>query len=269
VHTAQHRADERADLDAPDNRTEQLGGTLTAWILTKGLQNLRAQVDAVFPDRDRASDGTIGDKAHQAEVSGHNPDDTKGSKAEWNGDPDSTPEVRAWDMDNDLAPGLDCQMLVDHLRSLPGLSSVIRYMIYNHKIYQASNGWRAETYTGASAHTEHVHFSGAYSQTSDNNTTYDYRLEDIPVALTAADKTWIQEQLATITAADKPQADGTPTSKIGRLVLSQGIPDGTDAKGARQNAWAVIENLGKANVALTSKVAELEAKIEALAPAKP
>src|SRR5690348_18451057 len=72
------------------------------WQLTRGLQNLRAQVDAAFPDRDTTSDGTIGDKAHQAETSGHNPDDTPGSRPEWNGDDDANAEVRAWDMDSDL-----------------------------------------------------------------------------------------------------------------------------------------------------------------------
>jgi len=153
---------------------------MTDWVLTKGLQNLRDQMNAAFPDRDKTSDGTIGDAAHQAETSGHNPDDTAGSRAEWNGDPDSTPEVRAWDMDSDLrSPGVTAQQVVDHIRHLPSVSSVLRYMIYNRKIYKASNGWAAEDYTGPSAHTEHIHFSGAYSQAADNNTSFDYRLEDL------------------------------------------------------------------------------------------
>lgn len=234
---------------------------MTSWILTKGLQNLRAQVDANFPGRDKASDGTIGDKAHQAETSGHNPDDTKGSRAEWNGDPDSTPEVRAWDMDNDLQPGFNCQALVDHIRDLPGVSSVLRYMIYNHKIYEASNGWKAAAYTGQSPHTEHVHFSGAYSQAADNNTSFNYRLEEIPVALTAADKTWIQQQIASVTAADKPQSDGTPTSKIGRLALTQGIPNGLKVNGERGQAWEVLEDLGAAVLEVKAGLAEVKALV--------
>jgi hypothetical protein len=52
-------------------------------------------------------------------------------------------------------------------------------MIYNRKIYEAANGWKAEAYTGPSAHTEHIHFSGARTQAADNNTTFDYRLEDL------------------------------------------------------------------------------------------
>jgi hypothetical protein len=160
-----------------------------SWKLTDGLAHLRAQVNEAFPNRDHASDGTIGDAAHQAETSGHNPDDTAGARPEWNGDSDSTPEVRAWDMDSDLGqPGVTAQEIVDHIRALPNVSSVLRYMIYNRKIYRAANGWKSEAYTGASAHTEHIHFSGAYTQAADNNTSFDYRLGELTdMPLTTAD----------------------------------------------------------------------------------
>lgn len=153
---------------------------MSNWDLTEGLKNLRAQVNARFPNRDKKSDGTIGDAAHQAETSGHNPDDTSGSRPEWDGDADANAEVRAWDMDSDLGePGASAQDVVDHLRGLAGLSSVIRYMIYRRKIYRASNDWAAETYSGASAHTEHIHFTGAYSQAADGNKGFNYRLSQI------------------------------------------------------------------------------------------
>lgn len=168
------------------------------WKLTDGLANLRRQIDEAFPGRDRASDGTIGDAAHRTHASGHNPDDTPGSRPEWDGDPDSTPEVRSWDMDSDLhAAPANAQQVVDHIRKLPGVSTQLRYMIYKRKIYRAANGWKPETYTGPSAHTEHVHFSGAYAQSADNDTTFDYHLEEIPVSLTAADKTWLSSTINT------------------------------------------------------------------------
>lgn len=156
------------------------------WTLTKGLQHLRVQVNAAFPDRDKTSDGTIGDTAHQGETSGHNPDDTAGSKAEYD-DHDGIAEVRAWDMDSDLrSPDVTAQDVVDHLRRLPGLGSVIRYMIYNRRMYHVDDGFAPRAYTGPSAHTEHIHFSGARTQAADNNTTFDYHLEDL-VALTDSD----------------------------------------------------------------------------------
>ncbi len=171
---------------------------MSDWILTKGLQNLRAQVNAAFPDRDHESDGTIGDLAHMAETSGHNRDDTPGSKAEYN-DGDGIAEVRAWDMDSDLrCPGVTAQDVVDHIRRLRGVSSVLRYIIYNRKIYEASNGWNARTYTGPSPHTEHIHYSGARTQAADNNTTFDYRLGDL-VALDSTDKTWLTQNIGPLT----------------------------------------------------------------------
>lgn len=84
------------------------------------------------------------------------------------------------------------------------------------------------------------------------------------MALTDPDKAWIAAQIASVTAADKAQADGTPTSKIGRLALSQGIPNGVqpeDADGShpRDQAWQVIEDLGAEVVALRRDVADLKA----------
>lgn len=150
------------------------------WELTRGLQNLRTQVNKRWPHRDHASDGTIGDAAHAAGVSGHNPDDLPYDNAEWDGDPDNIPEVRAWDMDSDLGEaGTSAQMVVDHIRALSNVSSVLRYIIYNRKIYRAPNGWIAQAYSGPSPHTEHIHFSGAWSQASDNNATFNFKLEEV------------------------------------------------------------------------------------------
>jgi hypothetical protein len=149
-------------------------------ILTLGLQNLRRQVNEVLPARDKKSDGWIGDAAHQLNTSGHNPDDTAGSKAAWNGDPDTLAEVRAWDMDSDLGqPGVDAQDVVDHLRALPGLATVCRYMIYNHRQFHSRDGFAPTAYFGPSPHEEHIHFEGAWSQAGDNNTSFDFRLEDL------------------------------------------------------------------------------------------
>lgn len=169
--------------------------------LTLGLQNLRRQVNDAFPARDKASDGWIGDAAHQAETSGHNPDDTAGSRPAWNGDPDALPEVRAWDMDSDLGqPGVDAQDVVDHIRRLPGLTGVLRYMIFNHRMYHERDGFAPTAYDGASGHEEHIHFEGAWAQAADSNTTFDYRLEDIPMPLNPADlsniRGIIREELA-------------------------------------------------------------------------
>jgi hypothetical protein len=166
------------------------GGGPMAWQLTAGLSNLRRQINARWPNRDKTSDGTIGDAAHAAGISGHNPDDSPYDNAEWDGDPDSISEVRAYDMDDDLREsGTTAQMVVDHIRRLPNISSVIRYMIYNGKMYHVRDGFAPTAYDGPSPHTEHVHFSGAWSQAADNNTTFDFELLEVGMAevdLTAA-----------------------------------------------------------------------------------
>lgn len=184
---------------------------MATWKLTDGLQNLRSQVNACFPDRDKTSDGTIGDAAHAAGTSGHDPDDVPNSHAEWNGDPDSSPEVRAWDMDSDLGGAVTAQQLVDHLRALPGLSSVIRYMIYNRRMYHERSGFAPTTYTGASAHTEHVHFSGAWAQAADENTTFDYHLEDLMTAVDLTPTAVAAVRDAILNGHVIPNPDGTAT----------------------------------------------------------
>lgn len=228
---------------------------MATWKLTNGLTNLRNQVNAAFPNRDKASDGTIGDAAHQAEISGHNPDDAAGATAEWNGDPDSTPEVRAWDMDSDLGQGVTAQQLVDHLRGLPGLSSVIRYMIYNRKMYHERDGFAPTVYTGASAHTEHVHFSGAWSQAADNNSIFDYQLGDL-VPITSSDI----DKIAEATANKTLKMDGVIQNAPGagdyatnpEIALATGV----------QRVYDLEQRLYNAD--LPGAVAELAAKVDAL-----
>ena len=57
--------------------------------LSKSAVQLREQIDDAFPDRDRTSDGWIGDTRHAARKSDHNPDEQG-----W---------VRAIDVDRDLS----------------------------------------------------------------------------------------------------------------------------------------------------------------------
>lgn len=225
---------------------------MASWSLTKGMANLLAQIDEAFPDRDHASDGTIGDTAHQAEKSGHNPDRT--ANAEYK-DGDALNEVRAIDVDSDFrAAPATAQQVVDHIRALPGVGNVLRYMIYNRKIYRASNGWKPEAYTGASAHTEHIHFSGQFTQAADNNTTFDYRLEEIPVALTASDKAWISQEItaavnALVTATPLNGADGKPdgtsSTPVGHNAFNQGIPSPFEADGGRVRAYVLLGQIAE------------------------
>jgi len=85
-----------------------------------GIQ-LREQVDDAFPDRDRTSDGWIGDKRHSARKSDHNP----------------TVEgiVRALDIDVDFrSHKAEPYDFADQLRLLARLDKRISYIIFNGKI---------------------------------------------------------------------------------------------------------------------------------------
>lgn len=239
-------------------------------VLTLGLKNLQRQLDTTFPDRHRP-DGWLGDAAHKMRTSGHNEDDTKGSKPAWDGDPDNLPEVRALDVAADLGDGVDSQEVVDHIRALPGLATVVRYLIHHGRIYHARTGFAAEDYDGSNPHDHHIHVEGAWTQAADNNTTFDYRLQEVPVAFTPADKTWLTAQLKANSGNDGSrlfdlgkQSDGTPTSVAGNALWAQGIPNGTKADKSRDLAWEVMRDLGSAAVALRTEVVSLRKEVAEL-----
>jgi hypothetical protein len=160
---------------------------------TAGAINFEQQLDAAFPERGRP-DGWIGDGEHRSRTSSHNPDDTPGSRPEWDGDPDTVPDVRAVDVSDDLGPGVDSQNLVDHLVRLPRLATVIRYIIHRGRIWHTRNAFRPGTHDG-DPHNEHVHVTFAFTEAADDDTTYDYRMQEVPVALTAEDKKWISTEI--------------------------------------------------------------------------
>jgi type VI protein secretion system component Hcp len=167
---------------------------MAAAILIPCLVRLRTEFNLVAPSRDKASDGWIGDTAHQHEVSDHNPDEAGSVPIH---DADKVNEVHAIDVDNNLNESdLTMEKVVQFLlgRCRSGAEKRLRYIIYNRRIWEASNGWKQRTYTGASPHTEHAHFSASYTSKLEASTA-SWHLEDIPVALTAADKTWIQNTI--------------------------------------------------------------------------
>jgi hypothetical protein len=199
---------------------------------TAGVVNLQRQLDEAFPER-KKPDGWIGNEDHQLHTSSHNPDDTPGSRPEWNGDPDNIPDVRGLDVDYDLGPGVDPHAVVRHIAALPGLGRVVRYMIFDALIYHVDNGFKPRKHTG-DQHPTHIHFTLAFTESADDNTTFDYRLEEIHVALTSADKSWIK---ATIETAVKAQMAAVPAATWAhRLVdpLSKTTPPGTKAAGDYQ-----------------------------------
>jgi hypothetical protein len=120
-----------------------------------GIQ-LREQVDDAFPDRDRASDGWIGDKRHSARKSDHNP----------------TAEgiVRAIDIDADFrSHKAEPYDFADQLRLLARLDKRISYIIFNGKIASYKRNYKWRKYTGINPHKTHIHISFTAKGDSDGS----------------------------------------------------------------------------------------------------
>lgn len=123
---------------------------MTKWRLAKSLEILRAQVNAAWPARSKASDGSIGDANHASRASDHNP---------WVRDGE-TGVVTAIDITHDPKSGCDSYALAEALRK--SRDPRIKYIISNGRIAAGMDGpqpWVWRRYTGANAHAHHVHIS--------------------------------------------------------------------------------------------------------------
>lgn len=158
-----------------------------SWQLIPCLRRLFMDFNAAAPGRDKASDGSIGDTAHQQETSDHNPDETGSVPIH---DADLVNEVHAIDVDDDLrTPGLTMEMCVQHIlgRCRSGAEKRLRYIIYSRRIWDYRSGWVQKAYTGPSPHTEHAHFSASYDTAHEANTA-SWDLEELnPMAIETAD----------------------------------------------------------------------------------
>lgn len=132
-----------------------------AWRVADSLQVLRGELNKAYPDRDRTSDGTIGDAAHASRTSDHNP---------FVIDENGIGVVRAYDIDEDLDgqqadTGRDAAAVVDHLHALAVAGDPrIRYTIYEGRIASEKQGWAWRPYTGVNAHKKHCHLSVSLEQ---------------------------------------------------------------------------------------------------------
>jgi hypothetical protein len=123
-----------------------------------GIQ-LREQFDDTYPDRDRASDGWIGDARHQSRVSDHVPN--------------AEGIVRAIDIDRDLSgkkkPDL-MPYLANQIRHAAKSDKRIAYIIFAGKIASPRMGWRWRKYRGVNPHDHHCHIS--FTQKGDTDGSF-------------------------------------------------------------------------------------------------
>lgn len=119
--------------------------------LVKAGIKLRDQVNKRFPKRDKTSDGWVGDRAHSARISDHNPD-AQG----W---------VHAIDIDKDFGKEGDAQRFADELIKCAKYNrdrGRLKYVIFNGKIASGTykgKYWVWRPYKGANKHKHHIHVS--------------------------------------------------------------------------------------------------------------
>lgn len=116
--------------------------------LVPSLVQFRSQIDAFYPQRDKSSDGWIGDARHAAEQSDHNPLP--------NG------EVCAIDITNDPVHECNCAVIAEAIRT--SKDARVKYIIFNHFMLRSYDkpgipAWTWAPYTGPLPHDHHMHVS--------------------------------------------------------------------------------------------------------------
>ena len=116
--------------------------------LSNAAEQLRSEINTKYPNRDKRSDGWIGDTAHNARKSDHNPD-----KQGW---------VRAIDIDSDLVKGSSKEswLLAEQIKTIALKGDKrISYVIHQHRIASPRQKWAWRVYKGANPHVSHIHIS--------------------------------------------------------------------------------------------------------------
>jgi hypothetical protein len=118
------------------------------WRVAESLQRLLEQVNQMAPDRNKASDGSIGDPRHQSRASDHNPWVIDGNIG----------VVTARDITHDPRNGCDAQKIADSI--VASRDPRVKYIIWNRQICNSkTQPWTWRRYTGANPHNKHVHIS--------------------------------------------------------------------------------------------------------------
>jgi hypothetical protein len=125
--------------------------------LAKSLAVLRDEFNAAFPNRSKRSDGWIGDPAHAARASRHNPNNAG--------------VVCAIDITHDPASGCDVHAIARRLVKHP--HPELEYVISNGQVAKRRTGFAWERYRGSNPHTQHAHFAVGVGPDSEPRPPYD------------------------------------------------------------------------------------------------
>lgn len=123
---------------------------MAAWRPVAGIITLRNQVNKRWPKRDKASDGIVGDSAHAARPSDHNPD--------------SRGYVHALDIDEDFGRKGDnmrfANELIEYARMGAKGSERLKYVVYEDRVASGTHKDQFWVWRGSGfGHTHHIHVS--------------------------------------------------------------------------------------------------------------
>ena len=131
--------------DAAAGGSGVLTKKVRGWRVAESLERLLEQINQMAPDRSKASDGSIGDAAHQTRDSDHNPWVTDGTIG----------VVTARDFTHDPQHGCDAEKIANSI--VASKDKRVKCLIWNRRI--VSYPWKWRNYTGANPHNKHVHIS--------------------------------------------------------------------------------------------------------------
>lgn len=140
---------------------------IMSWYVAKSLEVLRKQLNEMFPNRSKVSDGGIGNAEHASRDSDHNP---------YIKDKNNVGVVTARDFTFDNNPadgiGIDCHWLAKVL--VESKDSRIKYIIWNGRMIssypaQGLPAWTWRNYSGKNPHKHHLHLSVVADELLFNN----------------------------------------------------------------------------------------------------
>lgn len=199
-----------------------------------GDNGLRGEVDKRFPNRDKASDGWIGDASHQARPSSHNPCWTcRGAMY-----------GVVTGLDVDISP--DGKPNVDLRRRLLKVTigdPRVWYVISNGVIYSRTYGFEARKYTGSNGHFAHVHISLRMDHTSVFDTSPWFTSRPLPRK--SIDLSVLRNQMRRALGIDEGKIHYAHAVRYTQMALNKRYDAGLKTDGwageATLNAWGQHE----------------------------
>jgi hypothetical protein len=187
------------------------------WRLAESLKQLRVQLNAQFPERDKKSDGSVGDLSHSKRKSDHNPN--------------SRGVVTAIDVTHNPQKTINCFQLAEALQK--SKDPRIKYLIFNSKITVQGDISKWKSYSGANAHKHHLHIS-----VSSDPALYDSR------------KAWNLQLNSAVTPENSPPAtiiaknvdtEDTPTQPADSPPITETITETTKIETSKETGQITVE----------------------------